>query len=84
MGDSCAIPESPTSTAPRGVLQGPEMAVGSPGTVGLGRIPRELFWKYAGESHVIDARDLRNLISDLAQKGQYVYKGWGTPSFLFF
>jgi hypothetical protein len=35
----------------------------------IGRVPSDVFAQYAGEDHVVDARDLRDLISALSKQG---------------
>ena len=54
---------SPATSRRRALFQGPG---GRP----VGSVPGELFWKYAGEDHVIDARDLRDLLKEIAKQGK--------------
>lgn len=40
----------------------------------IGSVSSELFFSYAGEDHVIDARDLRDMLSDLFRRGEpFIY-----------
>ena len=41
-----------------------------PGARPVGTVPSELFWKYAGDDHVVDARDLRDLINLVSKQGE--------------
>lgn len=43
----------------------------------VGTVSSETFWSYAGEDQVIDARDLRDMINELAKNGECGMRVWG-------